>query len=79
MKKESQAGADANQEPGMTSQTGTNVLHRTVINSPPGESKIRGVVTLEDLREDHHHNMAAIPFELYRKVYENLGVVFIGE
>jgi len=42
--KEEQAGSDANQTPGKTSQTGTSVYARTVINAPANENQIRGVV-----------------------------------
>lgn len=42
--KEEQAGSDATSTPGKTSQTGSNVLHRTQKNTPANENQIRGVV-----------------------------------
>lgn len=78
MKKVSQAGkTDANQIPGMTSVTGTNVLDRTLKNSPENEPQIRGYVTLEDVRVSHKHNMAAVPFDVFRATIESFGVVIV--
>lgn len=44
MKKIEQAGAGANHTPDMSSYTATNVLHRTLKNTPANENQIRGVV-----------------------------------
>ena len=40
-------GAAAKQTPGNTSQTGTNVLHRTLKNTPPSEPAVRGFQVYE--------------------------------
>lgn len=77
MKKVSQAGTDANQEPGMTSQTGTNVLNRTILNTPSSEPVIRGTGTLEGLKTYHAHHMAAVPFEVFKSTVESFGVVIL--
>lgn len=74
---ESGLGTTTNLQAGNTSVTGTNVLDRTILNTPPGEQKIRG--TIEGLENYRKHNLAIVPFEILKSVLEAHGVEFVDE
>jgi len=57
--------------------TGNSVLHRTVINTPENEPKLRG--TLEGLEAFRSHNLAMVPLGILKSVLEDQGVEFVDE
>ena len=57
--------------------TGTNVLERTLKNTPANESKNRG--TLEGLEAFRRHNLAMVPLGILESVLEVQGVEFVDE
>lgn len=70
-------GAAAKHTAGNTSQTGTNVLDRTLKNTPANEPQLRG--TMESLEVFQRHNMAMVPVDVLKSAFESSGVVFYDE
>ena len=57
--------------------TGTNVLERTLKNTPANEPQLRG--TMESLEAFQRHNMAMVPVDVLKSAFESRGVVFYDE
>jgi len=62
---------------GNTSQTGTNVLDRTVKNTPENEKLLRG--TMEGLEMFQRRNLSMVPVDVLKSAFESRGVVFYDE
>lgn len=61
---------------GNTSQTGTNVLNREVINRPANEERIRGMTfTREDLHQAHKDSIPLLPYVIVEEALVRRGVV----
>jgi len=74
---ESCQGTTTNHTAGNTSQTGTNVLDRTLKNAPANERVLRG--DMESLRVFHEREMRLFPLETLKRVLEAHGVEFVEE
>lgn len=69
-------GAAAKHTAGNTSQTGTNVLDRTLKNSPINEERIRGMTfTREDLHQAHKDSIPLMPYEIVEEALVRRGIV----